>query len=57
MFNLQTALEGLSAQSGDGHVGDLVARCWALLGRGEEKGEGEALYRVGSTEEQEEVER
>jgi cation transport protein ChaC len=59
LYNLETALLGLSKDSGDDHVSDLVRRCLALEdGRGEGAGEeGEALHRVGSTEEQEEVEK
>jgi cation transport protein ChaC len=61
LFNLDTALLGLSKDSGDAHVSDLVRRCMALGGEasdgGEGSGDGEALHRVGSTEEQEEVEK
>ena len=61
----------LSPNSSDAHVSDLVRRCKALEGEGEggngrsggrrggegQEGEGEKLHRVGSTEEQEEVEK
>ncbi|KAE8854852.1 hypothetical protein PTNB73_10282 [Pyrenophora teres f. teres] len=63
LYNLETALLGLSEDSSDSHISDLVRRCRALE---EETGgvdgtgsgvEGERLHRVGSTEEQEEVEK
>ncbi|CAA9957769.1 ChaC protein [Pyrenophora teres f. maculata] len=63
LYNLETALLGLSEDSSDSHISDLVRRCRALE---EETGgvdgtwsgmEGEKLHRVGSTEEQEEVEK
>ncbi len=64
LFNLEKALDGLASGSGDEHVSDLVRRCKAIEG---EKGHtkegkktelvGEVLHRVGSTEEQEEVEK
>ncbi|KAI4673184.1 uncharacterized protein J4E88_008796 [Alternaria novae-zelandiae] len=62
LYNLETALLGLSYNSGDAHVSDLVRRCKALekeAGTGNDHGDGgaEGLYRVGSTEEQEEVEK
>jgi cation transport protein ChaC len=63
LYNLEIALLGLSKDSGDAHVSDLVRRCRALemetSTRGESEGEksGEVLHKVGSTEEQEEVER
>jgi cation transport protein ChaC len=59
---LETALLGLSYNSGDAHVSDLVRRCKALekeAGNGDDHEDegGEGLYRVGSTDEQEEVEK
>jgi len=58
-------LLGLSPESGDEHISDLVARCRGLEAKGEggwktkrDGGEeGVDLHRVGSTEEQEEVEK
>jgi cation transport regulator ChaC len=62
LYNLETALLGLSTNSGDAHVSDLVRRCKALeeeAGIGKDHGDDgtEGLYRVGSTDEQEEVEK
>jgi cation transport protein ChaC len=62
LYNLGTALLGLSHNSGDAHVGDLVQRCKRLeqeagVGRDEGDSSTQGLYRVGSTEEQEEVEK
>ncbi|XP_014560079.1 hypothetical protein COCVIDRAFT_34843 [Bipolaris victoriae FI3] len=63
LYNLDVALLGLSEDSGDAHVSDLVGRCRALeeemgIGDGNEgEKSGEVLHKVGSTEEQEEVER
>lgn len=71
LFNLEEALLGLSPQSEDEHISDLVKRCRALEeggftaegekkgvdGKEEGEGDGGVLRRVGSTEEQEEVER
>lgn len=61
---LERGLLELSAESGDLHVSDLVRRCRDIEAReGVEGGDGEAesvgepLHRVGSTEEQEEVEK
>lgn len=60
---LDEGLGGLSSESGDGHVGDLVRRAKEIehaegVRRGKGGGEvGEALHKVGSTEEQEEVEK
>ncbi|PZC89623.1 ChaC, protein cation transport, partial [Pyrenophora tritici-repentis] len=63
LYNLETALSGLSEESNDSHISDLVRRCKALEkekggveGSGKSDGEGEKLHKVGSTEEQEEVE-
>jgi len=62
LYNLEIALLGLSHNSGDAHVSDLVRRCKQLeqeAGVGKEEGNSstQGLYRVGSTEEQEEVEK
>jgi len=63
LYNLETALLDLSPNSSDAHVSDLVRRCKALEGEEEGEsgvergGEGGKLHRVGSTEEQEEVEK
>ncbi|EDU46099.1 conserved hypothetical protein [Pyrenophora tritici-repentis Pt-1C-BFP] len=64
LYNLETALSGLSEESNDSHISDLVRRCKALEkekggveGSGKSDGEGEKLHKVGSTEEQEEVEK
>ena len=66
LYNLETALLDLSPNSSDAHVSDLVRRCKALEGEeegesggsgGERGGQGEKLHRIGSTEEQEEVEK
>lgn len=70
LYMLEKALLGLSAESGDEHVSDLAQRCRAIeasrhglrFGQrdeplGAEEGVGSRLHRVGSTEEQEEVEK
>ena len=64
MYLLEEGLRGLSRDSGDAHVGDLVRRARGIeeaegTKSGGNAGEvvGEALHRVGSTEEQEEVEK
>ncbi|KAK3057731.1 hypothetical protein LTS18_011463 [Coniosporium uncinatum] len=77
LFQLETALNGLSAESRDEHVSDLAGRCRDLqkAAKGEaggerggergrmenggkmREGEGVELKKVGSTEEQEEVEK
>jgi hypothetical protein len=62
LYNLETALLGLSKQSEDAHVSDLVRRCRELeADEGEKAGSdnegGEVLHKVGSTEEVEEVEK
>ncbi|KAF2806096.1 ChaC-domain-containing protein [Mytilinidion resinicola] len=69
LFMLEEALLGLSPESGDGHISDLVSRCREIEGK-EYKGDdgkrveikradfgGVELHKVGSTEEQEEVEK
>jgi hypothetical protein len=64
LYMLEEALMGLSPESADGHISDLVARCRALEAEGGWEIEmgakltdgGEILHRTGSTEEQEEVE-
>lgn len=67
LFSLEKALLELSKDSGDAHVSDLVRRCKEIeaaekkdtIPVEEEVGSsgGVPLHRVGSTEEQEEVER
>ncbi|KIW01004.1 hypothetical protein, variant [Verruconis gallopava] len=61
LYNLERALASLSPESGDGHVSDLASRCRALEAEGgwevETGAELAPLHRVGSTEEQEEVEK
>ena len=71
LFFLEKALLELSTDSGDKHVSDLVRRCRAIekeedveegegeepIADGEKVGVGMPLHRVGSTEEQEEVEK
>ncbi|KAF2013346.1 ChaC-domain-containing protein [Aaosphaeria arxii CBS 175.79] len=70
LFNLEKSLLELSAESGDRHISDLVRRARAIErergdGSGGEDGDdhrgdrrvGVPLHKVGSTEEQEEVER
>ena len=66
LYMLETALEELSSESGDEHVRDLAARCKRLEAEGhggpevskvEQVVHGEQLHKVGSTEEQEEVEK
>ena len=70
---LDEALESLSSESKDGHISDLAARCRALEAEGgfeidgvaklggdgdvDVDGRGGVLHKVGSTEEQEEVEK
>jgi len=58
LYNLETALLGLSKESGDAHVSDLVRRCREIEGRegGVRYGDG-GMLKVESAEEQEEVER
>ena len=53
LYNLETALLGLSKDSGDAHVSDLVERCRAVEGRERTSASsvGEALRRAGGTEE------
>jgi cation transport protein ChaC len=73
LYALEKSLLELSEGSGDEHVGDLVRRCreiegaeeWGENGDGDDGDEedeeeshvGERLHRVGSTEEQEEIEK
>ena len=66
LYMLETALEELSSESGDEHVRDLAGRCRKLESEGygrpegnkvDQVGHGEQLHKVGSTEEQEEVEK
>ena len=64
LYLLEDGLRGLSRESGDAHVGDLVRRARGIedaesTKTGGNAGEavGEVLHRVGSTEEQEEVEK
>jgi hypothetical protein len=68
LFMLEQALLDLSKDSGDAHVSDLVRRCREIEahnaredvgGEDEEQGQGVGvpLHKVGSTEEQEEVEK
>lgn len=58
---LEEGLKGLSSESEDEHVGDLVAMCRRIEreegAREEEEVIGEPLHRKGSVEEQEEVEK
>jgi glutathione-specific gamma-glutamylcyclotransferase len=64
LYMLEAALEGLSKESGDEHVSDLAARCRKLEAEGvrgpenrKVEADGLLLHKVGSTEEQEEVEK
>lgn len=64
LFNLEKALLGLGRESGDAHISDLVKRCKKLEAEGNvvneggsRRGDGDELKRVGSTEEQEEIEK
>ncbi|OAG08689.1 ChaC-domain-containing protein [Paraphaeosphaeria sporulosa] len=62
LFQLEEALRGLGEGARDEHVRDLVERCRGIEakeGRKEVEGDvvGERLKKVGSTEEQEEVEK
>lgn len=63
MFQLEEALLGLSQESGDAHISDLVSRCKeieAADAKGTESVEGGSsapLHKAGGTEEQEEVEK
>jgi cation transport protein ChaC len=63
LYMLEDALEGLSPESGDQHVADLVARCRGLEKMGIVDVEHQRhladghLQRVTSTEEQEEIEK
>ncbi|KAF2096943.1 ChaC-domain-containing protein [Rhizodiscina lignyota] len=66
LYMLEEALEGLSSESGDEHISDLARRCKALETKGyagpghadgDQPSHSEHLHKVGSTEEQEEVEK
>ncbi|CAI6278266.1 unnamed protein product [Periconia digitata] len=60
LFQLETALLGLSDESEDAHISDLVRRCKEIeagQGKGGEGADGTPLHKFGGTEEQEEVER
>jgi cation transport protein ChaC len=60
LYMLEEGLRGLSTESDDLHVGDLVRRARGIEETGGVKSGGEAgaaLHKVGSTEEQEEVEK
>lgn len=66
LYMLETALEGLSSESHDEHISDLVRRCKALETQGysgpEQSSDGDLaagaiLHKTKSTEEQEEVEK
>lgn len=61
LFNLEKALKGLSRESEDTHVSELVRRCREIEDGDAKKEDGkkggEGLHKVGSTEEQEEVEK
>jgi hypothetical protein len=62
LYNLEIALLGLSKESRDDHVSDLVRRCKALedeegVGAESDGADSEVLHKVASTEEQEEVEK
>ncbi|KAL1794711.1 hypothetical protein ACET3X_006527 [Alternaria dauci] len=58
LYNLEIALLGLSYNSGDAHVSDLVRRCKQLEEEARVEGNGstEGLYGEGSTGEPEEIE-
>ncbi|EOD49587.1 putative -like protein [Neofusicoccum parvum UCRNP2] len=65
LYQLEEALVGLSAESGDEHITDLARRCREVearegveaRGQGAREVVGHPLHKVGSTEEQEEVEK
>jgi cation transport protein ChaC len=61
LLQLEAALETLSPDSGDKHVSDLARRVRVMVPLEREKGTDEAaehpLHKVGSTEEQEEIEK
>ncbi|PVI08081.1 ChaC-domain-containing protein [Periconia macrospinosa] len=58
LFQLEVALKGLSAESGDAHVSDLVGRCRVIEGEGKgEGGDGEVESGKAKTEVLEEVEK
>lgn len=68
LYQLETALNSLSKDSGDEHVSDLAERCREIEARQRRQGDGveklqdedvkgEELRKVGSTREQEETEK
>jgi len=57
LYNLETALLGLSTESEDAHVSDLVRRCREIEAHEGSKVHNEGLQKVDSTEEQKEVEK
>lgn len=64
LYQLEEALEGLSAESGDEHVRDLAKRCREIEAGAktleplqDDEAKGGALQKVGSTDEQEETEK
>lgn len=64
LYMVEQALNELSADSGDEHISDLARRCRELQKHGHAKAKGGAstepehhLHKVGSTEEQEEIEK
>ena len=59
---LEEALLSLSTESQDGHISDLAKRCRTIEAEGgweieREENRGPELHKVGSTEEQEEIEK
>ena len=57
LYNLETALLGLSKESEDAHVSDLVRRCREIEAHEGNSVHDKGLHKVDSTEEQEEVEK
>lgn len=57
LFQLETALVGLSEDSGDRHITDLVRRCKLIENEEGKGGRGAELRRQGNSEELEEVEK
>jgi glutathione-specific gamma-glutamylcyclotransferase len=61
LLQLERALSTLSSESGDEHVSDLARRVRAMVpverGKTVDEGGGHPLHKVGSTEEQEEIEK
>lgn len=60
LLSLETALDGLSPESGDGHVKDLADRLRKIPGAEDQEGQGaldHELEKVASTDEQEETEK